>query len=145
MKTLFYTLIILLSVSCSKSETEDIYAARLNNFDIKGIEWKRYDALQLCKLKLIDDTLFLFSRVDYSNIGTPNEAYFTAKQSGRYVIKNDSLILHYDKFDQCDTHIRKRDLAIERYLYMANSDSLNFLNNKTIIQTYYSKNKHGAY
>ena len=134
MKTLFYTLVLVFTLtSCCKSEIEDLKSAKISLPDIKNIEWRRYDAMQVCTISFINDSIFRFTRANYTKINTLSSQYF-----GQYKLTTDSLVLTYNL-----NNIAKP--IIYRYSYKANSDSICLYFNAYLVQKYYSKKQHTTY
>jgi hypothetical protein len=146
MKTFFYILALVFTLtSCSKSEIEDLDQLKINLPNVKNIEWKRYDPKQLCTLEFMNDTIFMFTRTNYTDVNISNPGYYMYKEFGQYYLKYDSVILKYNVTFDGKVYIPKKQFPTERYSLKVNSDSLVLYLHDHATQIYYSQKKHGSY
>ena len=143
MKTLFYILVLAFTLtSCDKSEIEDLNISLPN---VKNIEWRRYDPMQVCTLAFINDTIFMFTRTNYTDYKISNQGYYMYKEFGQYFFKSDSIIFKYNVTFDGKVYIPKKLILTERYSFKANSDSLVLYIHNHAAQIYYSQKKHVSY
>jgi len=133
MKTLTFSILLIILISCEKEQPEPIKKGPELALSIKV--WYRYDAMQLVTWTFENDTLVKFNRLDYKYLDNPRIAdpyIYQTESFFNYKFKEDSLIIYLK-------------LAIERFSYAINQDSMCFYMRGYLVQTYYSHKKYGKY
>lgn len=142
-------MVVFLASACKKDEID----SPLSIQEIKSIEWRGYDGVQLTLLKFINDTVLSFKYFDIKDlIINPNPTQVNKIQYVSYRFKSDSLIFKYDlkaknssmPIDATDQYYHINSNIYSGFKYIANKDSLMIITGKAI-NKYYSQKQYNTY